>query len=678
MASCWRPVSAQQFYISPLGDDQADGLSPSSAAAAGNGPFQTPARAQQAIRDLKTNGQFREPVTIHIGAGVYQLSKPLNFDLRDTGFAGREIVWQVDAGAAVFSGGLALADCRPADGGLWSCPAAGLELPGKKNEAPAFNLFVNQQRMQLARWPDNDWAHIKLALNEKSRYTSHEQMPNFSGDTSAAQVHIYPGNDWYDQYLPVAALDPGQNRIDLAADTAFPLVSGERYYLQNLPSALDAPGEWYYDRPNERILFIPPPQVQPENIVASALPNLLTMQGTHHVAFKNLAFRHVTGPAITLKDANHVSFAAVEIDNVDATALEAQNSTEISLVNSHIHDTGQSGVFLNGGNRETLQPSKNLVENNHFERMGLIMYSFSTAIGAGGVGARVAHNLVEHLPGAGLSITGNDHLFENNEISHICEQSSDCGGIYSGRNWSVRGNIIRSNSFHDIYGYGLKGFDQATNSFVYGRGGANAVYLDDGASGFQVAGNLFNSVWQAVKVGGGRDNHIENNLFYAAYDCSICIDNRWPDYDWNMNRKTLAEIPPASPVWQAKYPELAQPMQHDTWPEGNVVRRNVVVADVADAFPVQYKIPAQSTQMGDNLVWNLNGKVRILYEFIDRPDTKGAAYWPEWLALGLEKNSISADPCVTITGNQVKFCPGSPVSQIGFPSLSASMGLQNK
>ena len=46
-------------------------------------------------------------------------------------------------------------------------------------------------------------------------------------------------------------------------------------------------------------------------------------------------------------------------------------------------------------------------------------------------------------------------------------QASDCGAIYSGRDWSWRGNVIRNNYIHDIIGYGMKSVDVAKNQVVY-------------------------------------------------------------------------------------------------------------------------------------------------------------------------------------------------------------------
>ena len=48
---------------------------------------------------------------------------------------------------------------------------------------------------------------------------------------------------------------------------------------------------------------------------------------------------------------------------------------------------------------------------------------------------------------------GNEHLIEFNEIHDVCHESNDAGAIYGGRDWTMRGTVIRYNYFHDISGF---------------------------------------------------------------------------------------------------------------------------------------------------------------------------------------------------------------------------------
>ena len=680
-------ASAQDFFVSPTGNDLANGLFIQSVPNTQNGPFLTLARAQQAIRNLKTSGQFNQPVTIHIAPGTYQLQTPLAFDIRDSGFVGRQISWQAEnAGSTtVISGGIALTNCAPSTGGIWSCPVAGLGLDSiqysnalnvVKGNIPGFNLYVNQQRLHLARWPDTEWAHIKVPLDNTTTFSTFEQLPAIQSDLPHAQVHILPGSDWFDQYLPVLSVNQSQNVIKLGANTIFQLASGRRFYLQNLKSQLNAPGEWFYDQPNSRILFIPPEGMTPENIVVSSQQNLISLNGANYINFQNMAFRHSTDIAISIKNSSNVLLDSIEINNVDTSGIQAVSCSYITVSNSHIHDTGQAGVLIDGGNRTTLQPSNNLVYNNHFDHFGAIIMFYMPAISASGVGSRMANNLIEQAPGSGVLITGNDHVFEKNEVSNVCAQGSDCGAIYSGRNWTYRGNTIRYNSIHDIYGYGLQNVDVNKNIVQYGSPAAVVgVYMDDAVSSYSVIGNIFNNAGNmAIQMGGGRDNVIQNNVFNTT-SYAIYTDNRWPTFDWGMLRATLTQVPYLSRAWTSKYPALAAPMKHDTWPEGNTITNNVIISNNTNNPALQYILPAGSSNIADNLVWSINGIFSVSYSIVDRLNQNGAVPWKNWINLGIEKNSINADPCATITGNRVTFCANSPVNKIGFKPLPTDIGL---
>ncbi len=677
---------ATDFYVSPSGNDQANGLFASAAKQGPNGPFQTLGRAQSAIRALKTTGTLNQPINVHVAAGNYQQKTPLQFDVRDSGSAGREITWTGAGLTTVISGGITLNNCKSASG-MWSCPTAGLGLDNiqypntglKIGNIPGFNLFVNQQRMTLARWPDTDWAHIKLPVNQNTTFTSFEQLPAIQAEVAHAQVHIMT-SDWYDQYLPVKSVVQTQNQITLGANTNQGLTSGYRFYLQNLQSQLNAPTEWFYDQPNARILFIAPTGVMPQNIVVSALPNLITMNGVGYVAFQNMVFQDTTSDTFNIVSSNNLLFDNLDISNVDNNGITLNGCTNITVSNSHIHDTGAMGLYLWGGNRTTLASSNYLVYNNHFDHQAAIII-MSQVISTSGVGSHIANNLIEQSPGPGVIIYGNDHIIEKNEIRNVCMQESDCGAIYSGHDWSYRGNIVRYNSIHDLLGYGLQSVDVSKNIVKYvSPAMAVGVYGDDAVSSLSVIGNIFNNAGlYSVLIGGGRDNIIENNIFNTVNNTfAIYTDNRWPTFDWATMSQLLSQVPYAGATWAAKYPALVQPMKNPSWPEGNTIQNNIVIATTANSTLFHYFLPKESTNIANNLVWAANGGgMNVSYSILDQSSQSATIPWQNWLQLGVEKNSINANPCATISGNRVSFCASSPINKIGFQALPTDIGLIN-
>ncbi len=675
------PGMTLEYYIAQSGNDQFDGLSMGKTQLGTNGPFLTLGRAQQAIRDLKKNGQLDQPVTIHIQTGNYVLQKPLEFDLRDSGFEGRQITWKAEGGAVVISGGIALQNCaKDQDNPLiWSCATSSLPLDKikyknnsrKQGSAPGFELFINQKPLHLSRWPNTDWGHIKTPLAEKTTFDTFEQLPQLSV-LSEAQVHIFAGNDWFDEYTPVSSIDSNLNQISLAKNTTYPLASGRRFYLENIQSLLDAPGEWFYDRLGNKISFIPLDNLAPKDIIISAQKNILSLNGANYITLKNLTFQYSTDVAIIIDKSNHVVIDGVEISNIGSRAIEAKNSNDIKVTNSLIHDTGEGGILLSGGDRNSLEASNNVVHNCHIHNFGRIILTYTPAIEVAGVGTSVTHNLVEQAPGTGILIHGNDHLIEKNEIHHVCEQASDCGGIYSGREWTYRGNIIRNNSIHDLFGYGLKNINIATNTIVYGKSdGVRGVYLDDFLSGFTVTGNLFNNAGaMSIQMAGGRDNIIENNVIKTD-SYAIWADNRPATTE--VKKRFAQAI--QNTAWIKKYPKLSNPITNQDWPEGNSLQRNIIITSKPGGLSLRYSLPKQNNIIANNLTWSTTGQFSVDYNILDGLAKRGGAPWQEWLSQGFETGSSYADPCVTITANKVSFCQQSPIKQIGFQPIPADIGL---
>ncbi|MEI6267677.1 MAG: right-handed parallel beta-helix repeat-containing protein [Methylococcaceae bacterium] len=677
-----RHAMATDYYVNPIGNDEWSGTTKAANSEQTNGPFKTLERAKQAIRGLKKADNFTDKVTVNIAGGVYILKQPLHFSLMDTGLPGREILWQGEQGSLVtISAGLPLI-CRKRNTTFWDCPVKPLPVnttfydTGRiKGNGPKFELFVNDQKLELARWPDKDWAHIKLPIDTNSQFSVMETLPALTGTMTDAQVHIFAGNDWYDQYLGVNSVDASGNAIKLSAATGYPLASGRRFYIQNLPSLLNVPGEWFYEAATQKISFIAPIGSTPKEVMLTSLPNIILADGISNITFKNISFQHSAGTAITVKNSNNIVMDNLDVNSIGGKGVDINGGQNVQLINSKIHHTGSAAVAVSGGDRDTLKSSGHLIHNNYIHHMSTVIMTYTPGIEVSGVGIKATHNLLEQGPHAAITITGNDHLIEKNEIHHFCLQASDCGAIYTGRNWSWRGNVVRSNYLHDIIGSGMTSLDLVNNQVIYAAGGAVGVYLDDGVSGFEISSNIFeNAGTMALQIGGGRDNTITNNVFITN-DYAIFLDNRWPTYNWDNMQSTLDASPYKTAIWQQKYPALSIPMINKSWPEGNRIERNIIVSTKPGGLSLRYQVPTNSTVIADNIVWSTTAKPTVDYKILDMNKDIGGAPWAQWIAEGIEKNSLVADPCVTIAVKKMTACSGSPANKIGFTPLATDIGL---
>jgi len=455
--------------------------------------------------------------------------------------------------------------------------------------------------MTLARWP-NEGAWEKIAGFPEASGTGDEHggrigdlkngffyegdRPRRWKDTSDLWVHGYWAWDWANSYEHVAELDPDRHFVRNAPPYGhYGFRKGQRFYFLNVLEELDRPGEWFLDRKTGILYFWPPERQKadrgagPETLLSLLDQPLLKITDGSHIVVRGLVFEATRANAVEIHGGASNLIAGCLIRNIGNTAVVIEGGHGNGVKSCDIFDTGDGGVSLNGGDRQTLSASGNFVENCHFQRQGRWSKCYVPAIQMSGVGQRASHNLIHDHPHAAILFSGNDHLIEFNEIHHIALETGDVGAIYTGRDYSFRGNRIRHNYIHETGGVGM---------------GSMGVYMDDCVSGTEVFGNIFYKVHWAMFIGGGRDHRVENNLFV---DCEplVRVDGRgldtspvWRGMVDDYMRKQLAAVPltlyreryPAMKSLDAYYgppegPAIVNEKFKGVPPSNNVIARNV-------------------------------------------------------------------------------------------------------
>jgi hypothetical protein len=275
-------------HVSPTGDDGNSGAEAR--------PFATLARARDEIR----HGPIKRPITVIIHGGTYRQTATLELDARDS-----ESQWQAAAGQQVrIDGGVrvdpkmferlkdqqilqrltavARAHVLVADLsalGLQSMVNWPIQFRGAP-EAP--ELFFDDQRMQIARWPNTSWAAISNVFDpgaDPRDGDKSSRLPVFAiadprprGWDTDAGVWLFGEftYNWYDEVIRVKSINRANGQITLAAPALYSVKSG-RFYALNLLEELDSPGEFYIDAKNRRLYFWPPAPVEKARIVLSIL-----------------------------------------------------------------------------------------------------------------------------------------------------------------------------------------------------------------------------------------------------------------------------------------------------------------------------------------------------------------------------------------------------------------------
>jgi hypothetical protein len=608
------------YYVAASGNAHWSGTLAEPNPAGTDGPFATLEQARDEIRKRKAAGGMpAQGITVAVRAGVYSLTRTFELGAQDSGTAEAPVVYRAYPGETVhLSGGVdlpAAAFTAVTDAAVLPRLAAAVrgkvvqadlralgivalgQLPARYFSAPALpELFYDDQPMALARWPDQGWTTIAKIVS-----------PGASGESSPGStdggVFEYTGErprgwnvdtgvwllgywcfDWYPEAIRVKSIDPATRQIALAVPALYTVKQGNpsprRYCALNLLEELDRPGEYYIDRDAGRLYFLPPGPLAGKRVVLSTLgAPLVALRETANVVIRGFVIEAGLSHGIEVSGGSGNRIQACEVRNVRAQGVNVSGGTTHRVEACDIHDTGTGGITLAGGDRKTLTPAGHEALNNHIWRFSRHQLTYASAISLNGVGNRAAHNLLHDAPHMAVGIGGNDHVFEYNVVHHVCTETDDSGALYTGRNPSCRGNIVRYNFWHNI-------------GSPMGHGNA-AVYFDDGDGGFTVLGNVFfrcgdpgRGSFGTVFSHGGHDNLSENNIFV---ECKRAMGSApWNDKRWKeaidggvgcfWKERLLQEVDITKPPYTTRYPQLVgfmdpQPGQ----PRLNRAVRNLLV-----------------------------------------------------------------------------------------------------
>lgn len=586
------------LYVSPTGNDAWSGALPDARGA--DGPLATLQGARDVIRKLRKAGGLPEGgVLVQIAPGTYEMPAPLELTAEDSGTESAPIIYRGAGGATRLLGGRQVTNWVPvtdaavlerlepsARGKVYQADLRALgisDLGEVVTSGKRLELFLDGEPMTLSRWPNDGFVKIKDVVSIDPvdvRGTKGDRGGKFvyDGERPARWLsekdlwlHGYWFWDWSDQRMKVESIDTGNHVISLAPPQhSYGYRKGQWYYALNALCELDAPGEWYLDRETGVLYFYPPKPLGGASAVVSLLPTMISAKDVSYTDFIGLRLEFGRAGGFSVSGGTHVRILACTLRALGATGISLSGGTENGVIGCDISDVGDGGVSVSGGDIKTLTPSGHYVSNNHIHDYGRWNRMYKAGVNMGGVGNRISHNLIENAPHCAILFSGNDNVIEFNEIHSVCYESNDAGAIYAGRNWTMRGNVIRYNYLHDISGF-------------EGRG-CMGVYLDDMFCGTLIYGNLFYRVTRAAFIGGGQDNTIENNIFV---DCrpAVHVDARamgWAKYHaegWvkeATEKGTHLGIPYTKPPYSERYLRLPSILEHDPLsPAGTLIARNV-------------------------------------------------------------------------------------------------------
>ncbi|MBI2298103.1 MAG: right-handed parallel beta-helix repeat-containing protein [Armatimonadetes bacterium] len=474
-------------------------------------------------------------------------------------------------------------------------------------------------------------------------------------DASGAEVHVFIAWGWVNAIVPVRRIDEAQRRIEFADPGAAQDVRmGNRFFLENVREALDAPGEWYLDKQAGELLYLPDsPDFPNQPVVAPLLDRLIVVQGdrqnekwVEHLRFEGLTFTDTTynltreyytpsDAAIFLSAARDCRVAHCEFVGTGGYACQLDQRThQCSFAHNHVHDVGQGGAHLVGNT--PVQPHHNRIYGNIIERIGRIYKHVAGVYATHGSDNQVDHNRITDCPRYAISFKsqGEDRLshrnvIEYNQLLRTNLETNDTGAIETlGYEHRDSGNIIRYNLILDSVGM-ICTADGAivTPHFTWG------VYLDDYSSGTTIYGNIIARTHNGgVCLHGGQHNVIENNVIVEAHDHMVRLQPR------------------------------------DAFMQGSRFEHNIVVwsrPETQMVFCWDTSRRDLFTAWDSNLYFLTTGDLATL----DKPWTY-LGNWAKWRAAGFDEHSQIADPLfVDAAHDDYRLRPDSPAFKLGFKPI---------
>ncbi|MBN2450814.1 MAG: right-handed parallel beta-helix repeat-containing protein [Lentisphaeria bacterium] len=686
-----------ELFVAPHGSDQASGASLRE-------PFATLSRARDEARGLRAAGRTPDGITIWVAGGTYALSETLAFGPEDAGTAEAPLVIQAAPGQQpVLRGGVELRGLVAAGGPVLRC-----DLDARALQDVSFRqLFFRGRRMPLARAPNQDaddihggrWAHVveprPRASNLTFAYSPKDVDPSRWARPGDGRIGVFCRYDWRWNWLPIREVDPVQRTLTVGRAATYAFEIGDRYFVEGIFEELDAPGEWYVDRPAATLHFWPPEPASPGDVVVPVVGDLVRLQDTRHVALRGFLLECCDGRAVWLQDAVRCDIAACVIRNCAQWGVSLNGGEGCSVTGCDIYATGCGGIALTGGNRATLTPAGHLAANNVVHHVGVFEKTYNTAINISGVGNAARNNLIHDTPHAGMTLAGNDNVVEFNIIHHTNLQSTDTGGLYScPRDWTQRGNLIRHNIWHDLGGYGKRSSWEPVQDgkvvfeyphFTWG------IYMDDPTSGNTMYGNLLYRVpICGLFTHGGRDNVFENNILVdcPAFQMGMLTPD-WSEWENVFAKFRAVTTGPEGQRFLERYPALREYDTRDGHPEamiGHRFVRNIIYSTAAgtewlrgeqqDAWKGSQRMMLMQVRLRQEDLPRNEVDYNTVYaepglEGFFRANLPPAASrdlsWEGWRELGVDRHSLWADPLfVDAPGGDFRLRPDSPALRLGF------------
>ena len=595
--------NALNYFVSETGDDSWSGTLSEPNDAKTDGPFKTVEKARDSIRILKNangkiNSNLTRAINVNIKSGTYNLASTLKFTAEDSGTADYQISYRgYGDSPAIISGGKKIST-------EWKTCAEGIDICYKiPSNSPVYytdlskdpnfngksfnNLVVNGAEADRARGPNkgdgyytymptdlptteypsaaspanrisfrysnNNSNDIKLDPTTWTNLTDGEvfvpqrwKSYRFKIDHVADGKFFIQGDTYHEQTMPVGN----------AAGTSYGGFEWNgygdgRYAVENIPEVLDNPGEWYLNKSNLILYYIPKTGENMTNaeVIAPVLKGEMMNMEASNLTFSHLQFSYAdwdpTPAAAVSGNWGAAPFSALNFAEIDKSNpsgyKEVRNINFTNNVVSYIgndgifaktinstfnrntiNNIGGNGIFIGTWGQDTSYKSGgNKITNNNVSHTGEHFFWSKSISIYFSHDNDVSHNDVSYAPGpainlAGLASGADDPDMINNKVSYnkihnVFTDLNDGGAIYVGG--KQKGAVIENN-----YIYNVKKTINQRDSF-----NITGIVMDDGHF-VTIKNNVIDDVGAGIGLGLACENTVTNNMIINPINNAFFLD----------------------------------------------------------------------------------------------------------------------------------------------------------
>lgn len=395
-------------------------------------------------------------------------------------------------------------------------------------------LFDGMDMLNEARWPnapfDSRWERTTWASSSKGSTKNKMVCENLIAsplDWKGALAVLNVGQQYKTWIRKVVDFNQKDGSITYELDERVGngKDSGETwaddyFYLFGKLEALDVPGEWYYDKKNKKLYFMPVEKTPEEHqLYVKKRVNGITMSNVAHVIVDKIQFHACTfwgeNCNNVILDHSHFRFPVYKRLSNGGPAFVSLSGSSNTIKHSSLAYSQLGGFFLSGKDN-TLFDS--VVWDINW--LGDIKYA-GIKVEGDTAGNKIQNCTVGHVGNIGLSYRGSNNEVIGNHVFDTGKMCRDIAAIHTG-SVKVFGSICAYNWAHHSSGMGIRGDDQTRGLTVH-----HNVVWNTGLQGMIVKGD-FNQVYN-------------NTIFHITEAGSLIMPVREEPKKWWTRNEILKQ-----------------------------------------------------------------------------------------------------------------------------------------